>query len=132
MPDVVCIGETMLRLSAPAGSSLENTPYLQVDVAGAESNVAIGLSRLGVSVGWISRLPDNSLGRRVADVIRGQGVDVSRVVWAPEGRLGVYFIELGQPPRPSQIIYDRAHSAMAQMQPDEWIGITCGKRRSST
>lgn len=53
MPDVVAIGETMLRLSAPPGESLERTPRLEVYAAGSESNVAIALARLGTAAGWI-------------------------------------------------------------------------------
>ena len=116
---VVAIGESMIRLGTPPGRALEETDMLQVYVAGAESNVAIGLSRLGVSTGWISCLVDNSIGRRIANVVRGQGVDVSGVIWKPTGRNGLYFIELGSAPRASKVIYDRAGSAFALLDKDE-------------
>lgn len=119
MPDVVTIGETLLRLTAPPGFGLEQTEILRLEVAGAESNVAIGLSRLGISSGWISRLVNNPLGRRIANKIREHGVDVSRVIWTSEGRVGLYYLELGQPPRPYQVIYDRAGSAFSQIDPEE-------------
>lgn len=119
MPDVVTIGETLLRLTAPPGFGLEQTEILRLEVAGAESNVAIGLSRLGISSGWISRLVDNPLGRRIANKIREHGVDISRVIWTSEGRVGLYYLELGQPPRPYQVIYDRAGSAFSQIDPEE-------------
>jgi len=119
MPDVVTIGETMLRLSAPPGVPLEQAPQLDVHVAGAESNVAIALCRLGTTAGWISRLVDTPLGRRIVNELRAHGVDVSRVLWAPDGRVGVYFLEQGIPPRQHRIIYDRAQSAMALLNPDE-------------
>ena len=119
MPDVVTIGETMLRLTTPPGWALEQTAYLLVDVAGAESNVAIALSRLGISSGWVSRLVDNPLGRRICNEIRAHGVDVSRVLWTSAERVGTYFVELGRAPRQSRIIYDRAGSAITGINPDE-------------
>src|SRR3989449_9080800 len=122
MPDVVTIGETMLRLSAPPGVRLEPAPELDVHVAGAESTVAIALCRLGTTAGWISGLVDTPLGRRIVNELRAHGVDVSRVLWAPDGRVGVYFLEQGIPPRQHRIIYDRAQSAMALLNPDEIDG----------
>ncbi len=119
MLDVVTIGETMLRLSAPPGVPLEQAPQLDVHVAGAESNVAIALCRLGTTAGWISRLVDTPLGRRIVNELRAHGVDVSRVLWAPDGRIGIYFLEQGIPPRQHRIIYDRAQSAVALLNPDE-------------
>lgn len=119
MPDVVTIGETMLRMSAPVGIPLENASQLSVQVGGAESNVAIALSRLRTSAGWISRLTDNPLGRRICNEVRAQGVDVSRVLWTHTDRVGTYFVELGRAPRPNRIVYDRSGSAMASINPDE-------------
>jgi 2-dehydro-3-deoxygluconokinase len=129
VPDVITIGETMLRLSAPAGVALEQSPHLLVHVAGAESNVAVALSRMGTSTGWISRLVENPLGRRIYNEIRAQGVDVSRVLWTKEERVGTYFVELGRAPRPGRIVYDRARSAMAAIDPDEvdWSYVRQGR-----
>lgn len=115
---VVTFGETMLRFSPPAGSSLEKAGNYSVEVAGAEANVAVALARLGVEARWLSRLPQNDLGRRVAGKIREHGVD-TRIMWSDEGRVGLYFVELGVAPRPPHVIYDRAHSAFAQLRPDD-------------
>src|SRR5207247_1036732 len=71
------------------------------------------------TAGWISRLVDTPLGRRIVNELRGHGVDVSRVLWAPDGRIGIYFLEQGIPPRQHRIIYDRAQSAMALLDPKE-------------
>lgn len=119
MHDVVTLGEAMLRLSAPPGWALENAAQFHVHVGGAEANVAITLARLGLRAGWISRLVDDPLGRRIAGAIRGQGVDISTVSWTTEGRTGLYFLEPGVPPRPGRVIYDRRGSAMAGLLPDE-------------
>lgn len=129
MPDVVTIGETMLRMTAPAGIALETASQLSLHVGGAESNVAIALSRLRISTGWISRLTDNPLGRRICNEVRAQGVDVSPVLWTRGDRVGTYFVELGRAPRPNRVLYDRSGSAMASINPDEvdWAYVRAAK-----
>jgi 2-dehydro-3-deoxygluconokinase len=124
-PTVVSIGETMLRFSPAQGRPLEAADTWMVDVAGAESNVAVALARLGIEAGWVSCLPDTPPGRKVAGAIRLHGVDVSRVVWTPAGRVGLYFLNPGAAPRPAAITYDRAGSAMANVDPDalDWAYI---------
>jgi 2-dehydro-3-deoxygluconokinase len=81
--------------------------------------VAVTLSRLKTSAGWISRLTDGPLGWRIRNEIRAQGVDVSRVLWTQGERVGTYFVEIGRAPRPGRIIYDRVGSAMATINPDD-------------
>lgn len=119
MLDVVTLGETMLRFSSPATQRLEQTSILNVNVAGAESNVAVALSRLGLRTGWVSRLTENPLGRIVANKIREQGVDVSGLLWTNEARVGTYYLEIGHAPRPNMVIYDRAHSAFSLIDVEE-------------
>lgn len=119
MLDVVTLGETMLRLSSPATLRLEQSSILNVDVAGAESNVAVALSRLGLQTGWVSRLTANPLGRMVVNKIREHGVDVSGVLWTDEARVGTYYLEIGHAPRPNMVIYDRAHSAFSLINVEE-------------
>ena len=117
--DLVTWGETMVRLSPPVGHSLESSPTLEFFTGGTESNTAIALARLGWRVGWVSRVPDSPLGRRIARDVALHGVDVSRVIWAKDGRAGVMFLESGAVPRPARITYDRAGSAIARLVPDE-------------
>jgi len=118
--DLITLGESMWRLS-PSGSNerLEASRHLDIHLGGAESNVAIALSRLGKRTAWWSRLPDNPLGRNVANTLRAHGVDISGVHWGA-GRLGTYFVEFGHPPRATDVIYDRANSAASQMQPEDF------------
>jgi 2-dehydro-3-deoxygluconokinase len=111
---VFTFGEAMLRLAAAPGYRLEQSQQLAVYVAGSELNVACLLARLGVSCAWASSLPDSMLGRIVTNTARSHGVDASAVNWL-DARLGLLFTENGQPPRPTQVIYDRAHSAASQM-----------------
>ena len=117
--DVVTLGETMLRFTPPGVQRIDQSPYFELEVGGSESNTSVGLARLGLSVAWLSRLPANPLGKRIARTLAGQGVDTSHVVWAAGERLGLYFVEFGDGPRPTQVTYDRADSAMSRMQPDE-------------
>jgi 2-dehydro-3-deoxygluconokinase len=117
--DLITLGETMWRFSPPGRERLETTRSLDVNIAGAESNVAIGMARLGSRVAWWSKLPDNAPGHHVANTLRMHGVDVSGVVWGGS-RLGTYYLDAGSPPRPSQVIYDRAGSSASEMQPDDF------------
>jgi 2-dehydro-3-deoxygluconokinase len=117
--DVVTLGETMLRFTPPGLRRLEQTQEFELHVGGSESNTAIGLARLGLNVAWLSRLTDNPLGHIIARTIASHGVDTSHVVWTPEDRVGLYFLEEGKAPRSSQVIYDRKDSALAKMQPNE-------------
>ena len=118
-PDVYTFGETMLRLSVPVGQRLRSAPSYDAHAGGAESNVAIGLARIGRTVSWGSRLPDTELGRRIAASIAGAGVDVSSVSWSDGERLGTYFVELHSPPAGPSVIYDRADSAGAAIELDD-------------
>jgi 2-dehydro-3-deoxygluconokinase len=119
MVEVVTLGETMLRLSPVTVSTLEEAQQFQVDVAGAESNVAVALARMGLTVGWVSKLVDNSIGRMIAKRIQWHGVDVSRVVWSDRGRNGLYYLEPGVEPRPTRLVYDRADSAFTTTRFEE-------------
>jgi 2-dehydro-3-deoxygluconokinase len=120
MTDLVTFGETMLRLTPPAGDRLETTDSYDVQPGGAESNVACGASLLGVDSVWLSKLPKSPLGQRVVRELRGHGVRTG-VSWADpdDHRLGVYYLEHGGSPRGTNVIYDRADSAVTTVTPDE-------------
>ena len=117
--DLATLGEVMIRLSPRGHARLEQAESLEVTVGGAEGNVAVGVSQLGLRAAWISKLPADPFGRRVAGELRRHGVDISRVVWAPEGRVGIYFFEQGAPPRQSQVIYYRAGSTVTTLEEGE-------------
>src|SRR4051812_15941248 len=108
--DVIAFGEAMLRLSPPHHRRLEQAQSLDVEVGGAELNTAVGLVRLGRSASWVSRVPDNPLGRLLAAKVREAGVGTAHLELADDGRLGIYFVEFGAAPRPSSIVYDRQNS----------------------
>jgi len=119
MVEVVTLGETMLRLSPVAVSTLEETQQLQVNVGGAEANGAVGIARMGMPAGWITKLVDNSIGRLIARRIQWHGVDTSRIVWSESGRNGIYYLEPGHEPRTTNIIYDRTDSAFTTLHFEE-------------
>ena len=128
--DVVTFGETMVRFSPPDFMRLEQTPSFDARIGGAELNVAVAVSRLGLRTRWVSRLTDNSLGRMVRNEARKHGVDTDFIVWTPEDRVGLYFIEFGASPRPSSVMYDRAHSAISKIEPGmvDWDAVFDGVR----
>jgi len=118
MYDVVTFGEAMLRLSPPHFARLEQTHSLDVEIGGSELNVAVGVSRLGMSSAWVSKLPNSSLGKMVRNRARELGVDTCHVI-SDQGRQGLYFVEYGAAPRASSVLYDRANSAISLIQPKE-------------
>jgi 2-dehydro-3-deoxygluconokinase len=119
MNDVVTFGEAMLRLSPPHFGRLEQTHSFDVEIGGSELNVAVGVARLGMSSAWVSRLPNNPLGKMVRNRGRELGVDMTQVIFTDQGRQGLYFIEYGAAPRASSVLYDRADSSISLIQPNE-------------
>jgi 2-dehydro-3-deoxygluconokinase len=130
MYDIVTFGETMIRLTPPNFQRLEQAHEFEVGVSGAELNTATGLARLGMRTTWVSRLVDSPLGRMIANRAREQNVDTSNILWAKEGRVGLYYYEMGASTRASQVIYDRANAAISQLKPGEvdWVTILKGAR----
>jgi len=118
MSDLVTFGETMLRLSTPGGERLETADGLDLHIGGAESNVAVAAARLGCDAVWLSKLPDSPLGRRVVRELRAHGVRTG-VVWSRSGRMGTYFLDRGGEPRGTDVIYDRADSAVTTATAEE-------------
>src|SRR5262249_45033907 len=115
--DVITFGEAMIRLSPPNFRRLEQARSLDLQVGGAELNTAVALARLGRRAAGVSRLTDNPLGRLIANHAREAGVDTTHVVWTPEDRVGLYFLEFGAAPRASSVLYDRRGSAIAAVRP---------------
>src|SRR5262245_27190915 len=118
--DLVGIGEVMLRLAATPPQRLEQASALDVQVGGAEANVAAACARLGLRTALISALPaDHVWGDRTVRELTGHGVDCRGVVRRPASRMGVYFLEYGATPRPVRVLYDRRDSALSRLVPDD-------------
>jgi len=117
--DVITLGETMIRLSPPNHERIEFATQLDFKVGGSESNVAVALARLGLKVGWISKLTDNALGRKIENELKRWNINLDGLIWTPDYRVGTYYAELGSDPRPTNIIYDRKDSAFSHITSDE-------------
>src|SRR5256884_158585 len=115
MHDLVTLGEVLLRLSIPSPGRFETARQLDVQIGGAEANVAAACARLGLKVAWISALPANQWGERIRRDLVGHGVDCAHVRMTEHARVGLYFLEYGVPPRPVRVLYDRRESAFARL-----------------
>jgi 2-dehydro-3-deoxygluconokinase len=109
---VITFGEVMLRL-APEGYYR----FVQADSYGAaygggEANVAVSLAGFGIEAAFVTKLPKHEIGQAAVNKLRQYGVDTSLIVRGGD-RVGIYFLEKGASQRPSKVIYDRAHSAVA-------------------
>jgi 2-dehydro-3-deoxygluconokinase len=109
----------MIRFSPPNHERLDFATQVDFKVGGSESNVAVALSRLGLKAGWISKLTDNTLGRRIENELKRWNVNVEGIIWTPDYRVGTYYAELGSDPRPTNVLYDRADSAISHISTEE-------------
>lgn len=127
--NVVCFGEILLRMAAPGRELLLQSARFDVQVGGAEANVAVSLARFGHAAAMTGVLPDNALGRAACGELRRHGVDTGHLSFAP-GRMGLYFYNTGAGHRPSEVLYDRAGSAFAVTQPAhyDWSARLTGAR----
>ncbi|MBC8084801.1 MAG: sugar kinase, partial [Hymenobacter sp.] len=138
MKQVVTFGEIMMRLSTPLHYRLTQAASLEVNYGGGDANVAAALAGLGVPAAHVTCFPANELGQAAAQSFQRLGVDMRHTVYGGGQRLGLYFLEVGASLRPSKVVYDRADSAFANLDPaafdwDEilkdarwlhWTGIT--------
>jgi 2-dehydro-3-deoxygluconokinase len=113
MKKYITFGEIMLRLKPPNWERFFQSPFLEATFGGGEANVAVGLVRFGLDVAYVSAIPNNPIGDACIRELRKQGIDTSLVIRKGE-RLGIYFLEAGANQRPSVVIYDRSHSAIAE------------------
>jgi 2-dehydro-3-deoxygluconokinase len=129
MLDVVALGDAMVGFAPPGHLRLEQASAVEVWPTGAEANAAVLMARLGLRVGWFSKLPDHPLSRLIVGAVRAHGVDTSRVVWTAEGRVGTFFYERAVPPRPARVWYDRQGSAFTTMNPGDvdWAYLTSAR-----
>ncbi len=109
---VVTLGEIMLRLKSPGFERFFQSPSLEATFGGGEGNVALSLANFGLDAAFVTALPDNPLADACIRFLRGYGVDTSFISRQGE-RLGIYFLEAGANQRASNVVYDRAHSAIS-------------------
>lgn len=114
--DALCIGETMVLLTAGSGTALVKQPLLSMEIGGAESNVACGLAQLGHQTAWLSRVGADPFGRIITRTLAGHGVDTSRTSTDPDRPTGLYFKDPA--PDGTAVHYYRAGSAASAMGPE--------------
>ena len=115
MKKVVTFGEIMLRLSPAENLRFSQVNNFDVVYGGGESNVAVSLANYGVPVEFVTRLPKNDLGECALMEMRKRGVGTQHIAFGGD-RLGIYFLETGAVSRGSKVVYDRAHSAIAEIE----------------
>ena len=111
---MIALGETMISLAAPSGTSLERASSLVVDVAGAESNACIGVARAGLSASWISRVGDDPFGERILETLAREGVDTRFTVRDEANPTGL----MVKDPARERPRYYRSTSAARLLAPD--------------
>lgn len=121
---VVTFGELLLRLTSPGYTRLFQNNILETSFCGAEANVAVSLANFGIDVSFVTKLPENDIGRAAINQLRYFGVDVTKVIQG-DGRMGMYYLEKGASQRSSKVIYDRKNSTLAMAQENEfdWASI---------
>lgn len=113
---VLSFGELLLRMCPDAGGGWLKENNLPFYIGGAEANVATALALWGVSSAYFTAMPDNMVCRQVAGYLEEKGVDMSRVLYQGQ-RLGLYYLPQGKDVKNAGVIYDRAGSAFAGLQP---------------
>ena len=106
----------MLRLATPDYLRFSQSSLLTATFGGGEANVAVSLANYGIVVDYVTRLPQNDIGRACMMDLRKYGVGTDKIVWGGD-RLGIYFLETGAVSRGSKVVYDRAHSAVSEIRP---------------
>lgn len=127
MHQVVTFGEIMMRLAPPGNLRFGQTDTFNATFGGGEANVAVSLAQFGIGAEFVSRLPENDLGRACEAALRGYNVGTRHLLWGGD-RLGIYFLEIGAMHRSSKVIYDRSGSAFSTIdaQAIDWKSILQG------
>jgi 2-dehydro-3-deoxygluconokinase len=112
--EVLTFGETMVLFNPSLTGPLRYVPGFSKSIGGAESNVAIALARLGHESAWFSMVGKDEFGRYIRNTIRGEGVDVSRVMWTDEANTGILFKERFASENPN-VYYYRKNSAATKL-----------------
>lgn len=113
MGKIVTLGEIMLRLSPTGNYRSVQSESFQIFPGGGEANVAVSLANYGHTACFVSKLPSHEIGQIAVNALRRYGVKTEYISRGGD-RVGLYYAETGASMRPSKVIYDRAHSAIAE------------------
>ncbi|MBQ2026380.1 MAG: sugar kinase [Alistipes sp.] len=116
MKKIVTFGEIMLRLSTAGNSRFVQSDSFDVVYGGGEANVAVSLAAYGHDAYFVTKLPKHEIGQSAVNALRRYGVKTDHIARGGE-RVGIYYLETGASMRPSKVIYDRAHSSIAEAEP---------------
>ena len=119
MAKIITLGEIMLRLSPVGNDRFIQSETLRVIPGGGEANVAVSLANYGHDAYFMSKVPKHEIGQMAVNALRRYGVDTSFVARGGD-RVGLYYAETGASMRPSKVVYDRAHSAIAEAKPEDF------------
>lgn len=119
MAKIVTMGEIMLRLSTPGNERFIQADTFDVNYGGGEANVAVSLAGFGHEAEFVTALPDNPIGECALAALRKYGVGTKHIARCGE-RLGIYFLETGAAMRASNVVYDRARSAICTARPENF------------
>ena len=124
MKKVVSFGEIMLRLATPGYQRFIQSPVLNASFGGGEANVAVSLANFGIQAQFVTRLPENDIAQWCISELHKYGVNTDGMLRGGT-RVGIYFLETGAVSRASKVVYDRAHSSIAEIQPGmiDWKAI---------
>ena len=124
-PAFVPFGAVMVRDTPADLERPERTRLVNLSMAGSEYTLAMGLSRLGIPSGFITRVPDNPYGRALRNIAREQGVNVEHIIWAHKTEpIGRFIYEIGRTPRKNTGVYQRMYSAASRLDAGmvDWKG----------
>lgn len=113
MKKIVTLGEIMLRLSTPRFERFIQSESFDVVYGGGEANVAVSLANYGMNSCFVTKLPKNEIGQAAINHLRRFGIHTDYIARGGS-RIGIYYLESGASMRPSKVIYDRAHSSIAE------------------
>ena len=113
---IITFGEIMLRLSTPGHLRFCQSDTYAATFGGGEANVAVSLANFGLETEFITRLPKNDIANACLMELRKHGVGTRHILYGGD-RLGIYFLETGAVARASKVVYDRAHSAISEIEP---------------
>lgn len=119
MAKIVTLGEIMLRLSTPGNTRFVQSDSFDVVYGGGEANVAVSCANYGHDAYFVSKLPTHEIGQSAVNALRKYGVNTEYVTRGGD-RVGIYYLESGASMRPSKVIYDRAHSSIAEADPTDF------------
>ena len=119
MGKIVTLGEIMLRLSTPGNTRFVQSDSFDVVYGGGEANVAVSCANYGHDAYFVTKLPKHEIGQSALNALRRYGVNTDYICRGGD-RLGIYYLETGASMRPSKVIYDRAHSAIAEADPSDF------------